>query len=115
MKNSKKIHNTYPELKRRHYKKFSDLIGNQFKHGGEKYKLEGFENTEATDIISKLWETPGEDELKWVLKTCMKYIFRFQNFHREKDLLKVATYMYILWLKMGFHLQENGHDEDTKK
>jgi hypothetical protein len=43
-----------------------------------------------------------------------KYIFRFKNFHREKDLLKIATYCFILWLKMGAHLQET-HDEDVQK
>lgn len=103
---------TTTKVKAENYKKFSDLIENQFKHGGEKYALEGFEEMEATDLICKLWEKPGPDELKWLLKTCMKYLFRFQNFHREKDLLKVSTYMYIAWLKMGFHLL-NEHDSDT--
>ncbi len=44
----------------------------------------------------------------------MKYMFRYKNFHREKDLLKVATYCFILWLKTGGHLAET-HDEDTNK
>ena len=109
-----KIHNTTVKTKAKFYKKFSNLLGKQFLHGGDKYKLEGFDDMEATDLISKLWEKPGEDELKWVLKTCVKYLCRFQNFHREKDLLKVATYMYIAWLKCGFHLQKT-HDDDTKK
>ena len=32
----------------------------------------------------------------------------------EKDLLKIATYCYICWLKAGHHLKEE-HDEDTGK
>lgn len=110
----RKIYNTTVKTKAKYYKKFSNLVGKQFLHGGDKYKLEGLDGMEATDLICKLWEKPGEDELKWVLKTCMKYMCRFQNFHREKDLLKISTYMYIVWLKMGFHLQKS-HDDDTKK
>jgi hypothetical protein len=114
VKEAEKIYNTDIKIKQQYFPKFSELIGNQFKHGGDKYKLDGFEGMEATDLICKLWETPGEDELKWIMKTCMKYMFRFQNFHREKDLLKIATYMFIAWLKIGGHLKAE-HDEDTKK
>lgn len=109
-----KIHSTTVEVKQKYWPKFAEMNKNQFKHGGEKYALKGFPDMEATDLICKLWEEPGTDEIKWIMKTCMKYMFRFQNFHREKDLLKISTYMYIIWLKMGFHLQ-NTHDEDVKK
>jgi hypothetical protein len=44
----------------------------------------------------------------------MKYLGRYKNFRREKDLLKIATYMYIAWLKEGYHKLEV-HDEDIKK
>jgi hypothetical protein len=30
------------EVKNANFQKFADLIGNQFKHGGDKYKLPGF-------------------------------------------------------------------------
>lgn len=105
-------YNTTIVVKKDNYKKFSDLIGNQFMHGGEKYKLPGFDDREATDVISQIFG--GEDSNDWVLGTITKYVFRFKNFKREKDLLKIATYCYILWLKNGFHLQED-HDEDTKR
>lgn len=108
------IQNTTVEVKRANFAKFAELIGNQFNHGGEKYKLQGFDDLEATDLICKLWEEPGPDEVKWILKTMVKYMVRFRNFGREKDLLKIATFCYIVWLKMGFHLQET-HDEDTRK
>ena len=54
--------NTTVETKQQYFKQFSDMIEDQFKHGGDKYKLQGFEGMEATDLISKLWETSGEDE-----------------------------------------------------
>jgi hypothetical protein len=107
-----KIHNTTVDVKQAYFQKFADLIGNQFKHGGDKYKLQGFEDREATDVISSVFG--GPTEMDWVLGTILKYLFRFKNFRREKDLLKIATYCYILWLKMGAHLQET-HDEDVKR
>lgn len=107
-----KICNTTVEVKQKYFKFFSDMISNQFIHGGDKYKLSGFDDREATDIISAVFG--GETQCDWVLGTIMKYVFRFKNFGREKDLLKLATYCYILWLKKGFHLQ-NKHDEDVTK
>lgn len=101
---------TTVEVKRQNFQKFADLISSQFNHGGDKYKLPGFNDREATDVISAVFG--GESEFDWILGTCMKYLFRFKNFQREKDLLKVATYMYILWLKQGNHLKED-HDQDT--
>jgi hypothetical protein len=105
-------HGTTVEVKNANFQKFADLIGNQFKHGGDKYKLPGFDDREATDVISSVFGGPSEFD--WVLGTMMKYLFRFKNFQREKDLLKVATYCYILWLKQGNHLSAT-HDEDTTK
>lgn len=103
---------TTVEIKRTNFNKFSSLISNQFNHGGDKYKLPGFDDKEATDVISSVFG--GETEFDWILGTMMKYLFRFKNFQREKDLLKIATYCYILWLKQGNHLKET-NDEDIKK
>jgi hypothetical protein len=105
-----KIYNTNIDQKREHYEKFSQLIKNQFEHGGDKYKGNGEE--EFTDLICRSF--PGECGVDWVLGTMMKYLGRYKNFGREKDLLKVATYCYIIWLKGGFHINQE-HDEDTKK
>jgi len=103
---------TTVEVKNANFEKFASLISNQFKHGGDKYKLPGFDDREATDVISSVFG--GVSEFDWVLGTMMKYLFRFKNFQREKDLLKIATYCYILWLKQGNHLTQL-HDEDTSK
>jgi len=109
---SNEIYNTNVEVKSENFSKFVDLIANQFKHGGNKYSIPGFLDREATDIISSCFG--GESQLDWILGTIMKYLFRFKNFQREKDLFKIATYCYILWLKIGGHIKEN-HDEDIKK
>lgn len=103
-------YSTTVETKREFFPKFCELIENQFNHGGEKYK--GNSQKEFTDLICESF--PGESGVDWPLGTCMKYLGRYKNFGREKDLLKVATYMYILWLKGGFHL-ESQHDEDVNK
>jgi hypothetical protein len=103
---------TTTKVKAGNFKKFADLIEGQFSHGGDKYALQGFEDREATDVISSVFGGPTEYD--WILGTMMKYLFRFKNFNREKDLLKVATYCYILWLKQGNHLKDD-HDTDTAR
>jgi len=103
------IYNTSITEKKEHFEKFVELIKNQFWHGGEKYALS--DTKEFTDAICECF--PGDSGVDFILSTCMKYLGRFKNFGREKDLLKIATYMYLCWIKMGFHLQE-GHDEDIK-
>jgi hypothetical protein len=104
------IHNTNQEVKQANFKTFSELIEGQFKHGGAKYKATG--EKEMTDLICETF--PGDSGVDWALGTMMKYLARYKNFGREKDLLKLATYSYILWLKGGFHLLDRKfHDEDT--
>lgn len=102
--------NTNIKTKQENFNKFARLIENQLNHGAEKYV--GNDDKEFTDLICESF--PGESGVDWVLGTCMKYLGRYKNFGREKDLLKVATYMYIIWLKAGFHLLVK-HDEDIIK
>ena len=96
--------------KKENFSKFMELIKNQFWHGGEKYKLN--DKKEFTDGICEMF--PGNTGIDWILGTILKYLGRYKNFGREKDLLKIATFAYILWLKGGFHKQEV-HDEDIRK
>lgn len=103
-------HSTGIDQKRDNFPAFVELIKNQFWHGGEKYRLT--EDKEFTDHICEF--VPGVTGVDWVLGTVYKYLGRYKNFGREKDLLKIATYMYILWLKGGFHLKD-AHDEDTQQ
>ena len=40
------------EAKQKYWPIFAQLISEQFSHGGDKYKLNGFTDREATDVIS---------------------------------------------------------------
>jgi len=80
--------------------KFFELVVNQFKYGGKKYAHSG--KKEATDC---LFDDFGKN---WLFGTIAKYCKRYSNLARERDLLKIATYMFIVWLKRGFHIELNG-------
>jgi len=109
---SRIVYNTDVKTKAKHWNTFAKLIEKQFIHGGDKYNLEGQEDKETTDWACEI--APGKTGIDWILGTMAKYIGRYKNFEREKDLLKIATYCYICWLKKGYHLQDK-HDEDTKE
>ena len=95
------------ETKRQHLDKFYELIKDQLEYGATKYGvLNPNAKREATDIVVEAW---GQE---WVLGTMNKYLYRFAQKQLEKDLLKIATYAYILWLKNGFHLVDK-HLTDT--
>lgn len=104
------MHDTGLETKRENIKKFFDLISNQFNYGGIKYQLGDVKDRELTDVICDF--SPGKTGCDWIMQTMVKYIGRFLNQRREKDLLKIATFAYLAWLKSGFHLSDK-HDEDV--
>ena len=101
--------NTDIETKRKYWPEFAKFMENQFKFGGKKYQLS--ENKEISDWVCEL--SPGKTGADWIMQTICKYSGRFINFKLERDLFKIATYAFIMWLKMGFHLQHK-HDEDLK-
>jgi hypothetical protein len=82
---------------------FVDLVQDQFSFGGVKYAAES--KKEATDILVE------DFGWNWLIGTQAKYVKRFRNLHREKDLLKIACYFYIDWLKLGYHLAPLGSAE----
>ncbi len=106
------VFNTDVETKKKYWPKFEEMIRRQFEHGGEKYALAGQEDKEATDLVCEM--SPGKTGFDWIFQTITKYCLRYINEKREKDLLKIATFAYICWLKAGHHLSEI-HDEDIKK
>ena len=79
---------------------FFNLVKDQFCYGGKKYAKTN--KKEATDILFE------RHTHRWLVGTIDKYTFRYANLERERDLLKIATYMYILWLKRGFHINSKG-------
>lgn len=84
------------------FKEFIKLVKDQFEYGGKKYNLSGNNQRESTDVLFDRYSA------KWLLGTIDKYTFRYRNLKRERDLLKIATYMYLLWLKRGFHIMSDG-------
>lgn len=103
------VHSTNIATKAKYWPVFAKLIEGEWKFGGEKYKFPTV-NKEATDWVCELG--PGATGCDWIFLTCAKYLGRIINLKREKDLLKIANYMFIAWLKMGFHLNEE-HDQDV--
>ena len=80
--------------------KFIELIKDQFTYGGTKYAHN--EEKESTDILFDIY---GKN---WMLGTMAKYCFRYKNLKRERDLLKIGCYVYMLWLKRGYHIMKSG-------
>ena len=79
---------------------FFGLIDNQFSFGGTKYAHD--KKKESTDC---LFDDFGKG---WLYGTMAKYCKRIKNLKRERDILKIATYCFIIWLKRGFHLGHEG-------
>jgi len=75
---------------------FTKLVQQQWEYGGKKYASTAVK--ESTDILV------DDYGFNWLLGTLNKYIYRYKNLGREKDLLKVACYCFIIWLKFGFHI-----------
>lgn len=92
-------------LLKEEFSKFHELVKNQFVYGGKKYGLNS--TRESTDV---LFEKHGKN---WLFGTMDKYIFRYRNLARERDILKIATYSYILWLKKGFFIKSSGLSIDV--
>lgn len=82
---------------------FVELVSQQWKYGGQKYAYSG--QKESTDV---LFDDFGKN---WLFGTLAKYCRRYANLARERDLLKIACYCFILYLKRGFHLKEEGTKE----
>lgn len=85
---------------KKYFDKFEKLVQDQFLYGGKKYAHST--QKESTDC---LFDAHGKN---WLFGTIDKYTYRFGNLARERDLLKIACYMYILWLKRGFHVDVKG-------
>ena len=92
------------KVKMEYIDRFVTLIKDQLEYGAKKYGQT--EEKEATDLICEAWG------MEWRLGEMNKRLLRFKNIQREKDLLKLATECYLVWLQMGFHLSDN-HDTDT--
>ena len=86
-------------------KVFNDLIREQFVYGGKKYAL-----TTQRESTDQLFDDFG---CNWLLGTMAKYCKRYKNLARERDILKIACYCYILWLKKGYQITSKGLSTDV--
>jgi hypothetical protein len=96
-------HPTSVPVKAEQWPRFAELIAKQFRHGGDKYSFGS--DAEWTDVIRAFDDN-------WVLGTMLKYVGRYKTCRRERDLIKIATYCFILWLQDGHHLAGQP-DDDT--
>ena len=94
------------KIKEKEFITFARLIKEQFAYGGTKY-----ENDEEKESIDILCDVFG---IEAILTNIMKYILRFKNLQRERDLVKASTYCYLAWLKMNYHKNDE-HDADIPK
>lgn len=85
------------------FEQFKNLVQQQLEYGAKKYAHSN--EREVTDILVQY------HSFRWLIGTLDKYVGRFKNLMRERDPLKIATYCYIIWLKRGFHV----HNEGTKE
>ena len=95
---------TTPETKIENWPKFAAMIQDQLEYGKKKYA--SGDEREATDIIAECFG------LEWQLGTMQKYLLRFKNLQRSRDLFKIATYCFLVWMQMGYHLEDE-QDTDT--
>jgi hypothetical protein len=59
--------------------------------GGNRYALS--EDKEMTDLVCEL---AGNE---WILGNIVKYAGEYKNERYEHDLVKIATYAFLLWIK----------------
>lgn len=86
--------------------KFHELVKDQFIYGGKKYNITEKTGREGTD------ELVDDFGIGWLFGTMGKYVKRYANFPRERDLLKMGCYCYLLWIKKGYFLKIQGFQVD---
>lgn len=110
MSKDKEVFFTNIREKKEHWPKFMKILEKQWNVcGAEKYQLT--EDKEGTDWICEL--VPGDTGNDWIIGTIAKYLLRLKNNPREKDLIKISTYCYIMWLRSGFQHSKVTDDDLT--
>jgi len=84
---------------------FNEQINQQFSYGGEKYA--GSQDKPSREATDDLFD---DFSYLWLFGTIAKYVKRFKNTKRERDVLKIGCYMFITWLKRGYHESPQGSD-----
>lgn len=85
------------------FAEFNKLIEHQIKHENKCYNP-----LFAKEITDDLFNHYG---YQWLIGSIDNYSKRLNNFKNEYNILNVAVYTYILWLKRGYHLNKLGLQE----
>ena len=91
------------------FEEFSTLIRSLALQGTEKYTGSEAEKKENIDIIPDVLGEEGY--LSFVLGDLIKRVIRFKNQRRERDLVKMALWAYLLWMRL-FPKQGKGEDDE---
>jgi len=91
-----------PKLAR--FEEFTELMKTLALQGTEKYSGAETHQKETIDILPDVLGEEGY--VNFVLGDLLKRIARFKNQRRERDLVKIALWTYLLWMRL-FPKQES--------
>jgi hypothetical protein len=86
------------------FEDFVGLVRRMALDGSTKYAGAEAYRKEAIDIIPDILSEEGY--VSFVLGDLIKRIMRFKNQRRERDLVKIALWTYLLWMRL-FPKQES--------
>ena len=90
------------------FEEFAKLMKMLAINGSNKYAGAKPYSKEAIDIIPDILGEEGY--VNFVLGDLLKRIIRFKNQRRERDLVKIALWTYLLWMRL-FQKQEKREPE----
>jgi len=94
-----------PKLLR--FEEFTGLMKTLALQGTEKYSGAEAYQKETIDIIPDVIGEEGYTN--YVLGDLLKRIIRFKNQRRERDLVKMALWAYLLWMRLFPRQEPEGH------
>lgn len=84
-------------LKLSRFQEYAGLMKGMALKGTDKYSGVEADRKETIDIIPDILGEEGY--VNFVLGDLIKRIFRFKNQRRETDLVKIALWTYLLWMR----------------
>ena len=80
------------------FEEFTDMMKQLALQGTDKYAGAKVDKKETIDIIPDVLGEEGY--ISFVLGDLIKRIIRFKNQKRERDLVKIALWTYLLWMRL---------------
>jgi len=80
------------------FEEYTELMKKLALDGSNKYAAGEPYKKEAVDVITDVMGEEGYTH--FVLADLIKRIIRFKNQKRERDLLKIALWSYLLWMRL---------------